>query len=814
MRIDHGPLSPLAASEAVEFRPSRRGAVISHSTSRPRLLWQAHPRLRRLLLAILLPCALLWLADRIWPLPLPEDDLARVVLAEDGTPLWRFADADGVWRYPVGTDEVSPYYLEALLAYEDRWFYQHHGVNPLALLRAAWQNFSGGRVLSGGSTLSMQVARLLDPHERSLGGKLKQLWRTAQLEWHLSKAQILTLYLDRAPFGGTLQGVAAASWTYLGKPPSQLTRAEAALLAVLPQAPSRLRPDRYPQRAQAARDKVLRRLQQFGTWPQGAVAEALQEPVLLAPRQEPSLAPLLARRLNVAGSPPLIRTTLDAALQRRLEDLLLGWRARLPEYTSAAILVVDHESMAVRAYLGSVDVSDAKRFGHVDMVRAQRSPGSTLKPFLYGMALDAGLIHSESLLQDVPRRYGDYRPGNFSSGFSGPVSASEALATSLNLPAVQLLEAYGPKRFAGELRAVGVPLALPMGAEPNLALILGGAGSRLEKLVSGYSAFARGGKAARLRLQPQDALNERRLLSPGAAWIVRRILAGQARPDRDPRAELLQRPVLAWKTGTSYGFRDAWAIGVGPRYLIGIWIGRPDGTPVPGQFGLASAAPLLLQVHDLLVNRDSQRGLAQPVEPVPANIGVAAICWPLGQPMAKDDANCRRQRFAWTLDGTTPPTLPAADQPLGLGLRQTIWINTQGLRVDAGCVGAKPHELVLWPAPLEPWLPRRERREARLPAIDPSCPPPLPPPAAPLSIVGVREDDNLRRPAGSADAVRLKLTTLGGSGRRWWFLNGAPLAESLAGDSVNQALSAVGRYQLSVLDEAGQTARVEFSVAD
>lgn len=356
-----------------------------------------------LLLGIpLLLVALLGLADRLWPLPMPADDLARVVLAEDGTPLWRFADAEGVWRYPVSAEQISPYYLEALLTYEDRWFYHHPGVNPLALARAAWQNLRGGRVLSGGSTLSMQVARLLDPHSRTLPGKLRQLWRTAQLEWHLSKAQILEIYLNRAPFGGTLQGVAAASWAYLGKSPMHLTPSEAALLAVLPQAPSRLRPDRHPERAQAARDKVLQRLAEYQVWPQQRVAEAAEEPLLLAPRQEPALAPLLARRLNRPLSPPLIRTTLDASLQRRLEDLLLGWRARLPERTSAAILVVEAQNMAVRAYLGSIDLNDERRFGHVDMISALRSPGSTLKPFLYGMAMDDGLIHSESLLQDVP----------------------------------------------------------------------------------------------------------------------------------------------------------------------------------------------------------------------------------------------------------------------------------------------------------------------------------------------------------------------------------------------------------------------------
>lgn len=779
----------------------------------------ARLRLRgtRLLGAVLaggvLVVALAWLADRLWPLPMPADDLARVVLAEDGTPLWRFADADGVWRYPISREQVSPLYLQALLTYEDRWFYRHPGVNPLALARAAWLNLRGGRVVSGGSTLSMQVARLLDPHPRTLSGKLRQLWRTAQLEWYLSKDQILEIYLNRAPFGGTLQGVAAASWAYLGKSPLHLTPAEAALLAVLPQAPSRLRPDRHPQRAQQARDKVLQRLAEYQVWPVGQVNEAREEPLLLAPRQEPALAPLLARRLNRPHSPPVIRTTLDASLQRRLEDLLLGWSARLPERTSAAILVVETQSMAVRAYLGSIDLGDERRFGHVDMISALRSPGSTLKPFLYGLAMDDGLIHSESLLQDVPRRYGDYRPGNFSMGFSGPVSASAALALSLNLPAVQLLEAYGPKRFAAQMRSGGVPLILPPLAEPNLSLILGGAGSRLEDVVGGYAALARDGRGAKIRLQPQDPLVERPLLSPGSAWIIRRILAGQARPDRDPTAELVQRPQLAWKTGTSYGFRDAWSIGVGPRYLIGVWIGRPDGTPVPGQFGLASAAPLMLQIHDLLSNRDRQRGSGAPVSTVPGNVGVAAICWPLGQAMHRQDPNCRRQRFAWILDGTTPPTLQAADQPLGLGLRERIWVNARGLRVDESCADALVREVALWPAPLEPWLPQQERRMARLPDSDPSCPPQVPATAPPLSIVGIRHGDQLRRPAPSTEPLQLHVSAVGGAGRRWWFINGQPMGETRGQQSLVVPLAHVGQVELSALDESGETARVGFQVS-
>ncbi|EKN5085208.1 penicillin-binding protein 1C, partial [Yersinia enterocolitica] len=542
------------------------------------------------LIVVLFP-AILWLADKRWPLPLTEVQVARVVVAEDGTPLWRFADADGVWRYPVTLQEVSPYYLQALLTFEDRWFYSHPGVNPLALARAAWQDLRAGKILSGGSTLSMQVARLIDPHPRTLAGKLRQVWRTAQLEWHFSKDKILEIYLNRAPFGGTLQGIGAASWTYLGKPPSQLTPAEAALLAALPQAPSRLRPDRYPLRAKAARDKVLSRLADYQVWSSEQVADIKQEDIWLAPRQVPQLAPLLARRLTAGNQREVINTTVDAGLQRQLEDMAAGWRHQLPEKTSLGLLVVDHTTMNVRAYLGSVDFQDDRRFGHVDMVSAWRSPGSTLKPFLYAMALDDGLIHAESLLQDVPRRFGDYRPGNFDTGFHGPVSASEALVRSLNLPAVQLLEAYGPKRFTANLRNGGLDLRFPLHSEPSLAVILGGTGSRLDQLVAAYSAFPRGGMAATLRFEPQQQIQERRLFSPGAAWITRRIMAGEARPLPD---DILPTTVpLAWKTGTSYGYRDAWAIGINARYTIGVWVGRPDGTPVAGQFGYATAIPIL-----------------------------------------------------------------------------------------------------------------------------------------------------------------------------------------------------------------------------
>lgn len=761
-----------------------------------------------LFVALPLLCILgVWLADKCWPLPLKEVNPARVVVAADGTPLWRFADENGIWRYPVTVKDVSPRYLEALINYEDRWFWKHPGINPFAIIRAAWQDLSSGKLISGGSTLTMQVARLLDPHPRTFGGKIRQVWRAFQLEWHLSKEQILTLYLNRAPFGGTLQGVGAASWTYLGKSPAQLSYSDAALLAVLPQAPSRLRPDRWPRRAEDARNKVLHRMALQGVWSQKQVEESLEEPVWLAPRQMPQLAPLFSRYLATRTRAAKITSTLDVAIQRQLEDLAMNWKTQLPPRTSLALLVVDHTTMEVRGWVGSPDINDENRFGHVDMVTAVRSPGSVLKPFVYAMALDDGLIHPASLLQDVPRRFGDYRPGNFDTGFHGPVSMSEALVRSLNLPAVQVLEAYGPKRFAAHLRNIGLNLRFPAGSEPNLSLILGGGGARLDQIVAAYSAFARHGRAAQLRLQPDQPLVERPLLSAGSAWIIRRILAGEALPQ--PDASLPAVVPLAWKTGTSYGYRDAWAIGVSSRYLIGVWTGRPDSTPVAGQFGLGSAVPLLNQVNNFLQANSRLQQARLPTDTRPPAVSMGEICWPGGQNLPQGDANCRRRLSSWILDSSEPPTLQAPGQESIQGTRQIVWMDSHGQRVAADCPEAKESNIALWPLPLEPWLPLVERRATRLPPVSGTCPPIHKDDITPLLLFGVRDGTILKRLPGQLQ-LALRLSSQGGQGDRWWFLNGDAVGEKQTG--VSLTLDKPGRYQVLVLDEAGQVATANFTL--
>ncbi|OSM01576.1 putative penicillin-binding protein 1C [Magnetofaba australis IT-1] len=712
-----------------------------------------------------------------------------------------------MWRRPIAPEQVSPLYLEALLGYEDRWFPIHPGVNPIALLRAAWQNLRSGGIVSGGSTLTMQVARLLEPHDRTYSGKLRQILRALQLTWRYSKAEVLTLYLNHAPFGGPLEGVETASRAYLGKSARELSHAEAALLAVLPQAPSRLRPDRYPQRARRARDKVLQRLLDQGVWSAQAVADARMETVWAQTPRAPFLAPILARRLKQEGGAErgVIVSAIDAGLQWRLEERLTTRINGTPAGTSAAALIVESDTLLVRAYAGSADFHDDAAHGQVDIVQAARSPGSTLKPFVYALALEQGLIHSQSLLSDVPRAFADYAPENFDHAYLGPLSAAEALARSRNVPAVDLLTRIGANLFSARLRQGGLTLSLPSGARPNPSLILGGAGVTLEQLTGAYAALARGGLSGALRLRPHAPLQERRLLTPGAAWIVRHMLASH-RPGvaRDAGLAMAQSRKLAWKTGTSYGFRDAWAMGVSDRYVIGVWVGRPDGTPSPGQYGAISALPLLFDIVDSLPRHQQWSAAQAP----PPSVSHVEICWPLGTlPDPHQPQLCHEKRMAWALGGAVPPTLPDLDhwRPLRVSLALDA---DSGKRVDASGCGARrviTREFARWPTRLEPWLSPNRLQRSALPEW--ACAPQQAPPvAAPLRIVGARDGDVIRRAGPGAPPPTLELRALGGdSAQHYWLLNGK---QTHQGERFSLQMTTPGSYAITLLDETGVYDRV------
>ncbi|MBP2448734.1 penicillin-binding protein 1C [Rhizobium leguminosarum] len=529
-------------------------------------------------------------ADKAFPPPLDRADVVSAeVLDADGQLLRAFATSEGRWRLKTTVADVDPQFLRMLIAYEDQRFYDHNGVDAWALGRAATQFVRNGRIVSGASTLSMQVARLIEPRAgRSLSAKLLQLARAVQIERRLSKEQILDLYLTHAPYGGNLEGVRAASLAYFGKEPRRLTVAEAALLVALPQLPERRRPDRNLKAAQEARKRVLDRV---------AVAEAVgdgeaerAEGVVTPPRrmQLPALAAHVAEAA-LRKEPDVLKhqTTLKKQVQQGLESVARAAAMKLGPKLSLAMVMADAQTGAIVGEVGSADYFDASRSGWIDMTRVNRSPGSTLKPFIYGLAFEQGLVSQETIIEDRPADFFGYRPRNFDMSYQGDVTVREALQLSLNVPAVKLLDAVGPSRLLVRFRRAEVRPALPPNETPGLAIGLGGIGLTLKDLVQLYTALANRGQPARLGDGVTGApgkLDGEPLLEPVAVWNVADILSAGA-PQRG----------IAYKTGTSYGYRDAWSVGYDGRYVLGVWVGRPDNSAVPGLTGYGTAAPILFE---------------------------------------------------------------------------------------------------------------------------------------------------------------------------------------------------------------------------
>jgi len=652
-------------------------------------------------------------------LPPPTLDRARsasvLVLAADGSILRGFLTADGKWRLPIESEDVDPLYRRMLIAAEDRRFAWHLGVDPLAGSRAVIQLAISGHVVSGASTLTMQVARLLEPHPRSLVAKFGEMAKALVLERQMSKDQVLGLYLTLAPFGGNLEGARAASLAYFGKEPARLSAAEAALLVALPRSPERLRPDRHPEAARAARDRVLLRMAELEVISPAILAESRAEEVPQARLAMPFRAPHLARELRDAQPAHLThRTTINPLLQQRIEALLRREVVGLDSEASLAAVVVDNRDRRVLAYVGNADFASVTRRGALDMARAVRSPGSALKPFIYAMGFDRLIIHPETVLEDRARYFGDYAPSDFDGRFQGEVTAREALQYSLNLPAVAVLDRLGPGRFIAALAAAGIRLRLPEPAvEPGLAVALGGAGIALADLVRLYAALANGGEVAPLRYRASDpASSGAAIFGPLAAWYVNDVLAEAPPPPGVLPAEVRRGRRLSFKTGTSYGYRDFWAIGYDAEVTVGVWAGRPDGTPMPGRSGRLTAAPVLFKIADLLGPSQLQRKWPPapsgallvgrndlpprlrrldpgPLAPASSQTGGPRIVYPPdgaliewhGEELPLEAAAGKRP-LQWLVDGKpVPPGLPRRPVywlPQGIGFVQLTVIDAQG----------------------------------------------------------------------------------------------------------------------------------------
>ncbi|UJX39907.1 penicillin-binding protein 1C [Desulfovibrio sp. JY] len=721
---------------------------------------------------------------------------ATVVAARNGTPLRLFLAPDDAWRFPVRLSAVSPILPRLVITAEDKRFYAHPGVDPLALFRAAAANLRAGRVVSGGSTLTMQLARLADPKPRTLASKIKEALAALALERRLSKEAILERYLNMAPYGGNIVGVGAASMFYCGKTPDRLSLAEAALLTVLPRAPLALDPTKHPEKAKAARDRLLAAMARRGVITEAAAAQARRVPVPQRLYRPPFFAPQFCDMAReAAGAVPRVDTTLDPETQKAATDILRGRKAWLAGQGIGAVaaVVLDPASHDVLAMVGSTDFFGDTRFGQINGATIRRSPGSALKPFLYAYAMDQGLVFPQSQLLDIPTAFGNYSPKNYDGHYRGRVTTEQALVASLNVPAVRLLNSIGTSPFLELLRRGGLTTLDQPAAHYGLSLILGGGEVTLLDLANLYADLASGGEHRPPRLlrdaPPVPAI---RLFSPEACALVTEMLTKLERPDLPTSWErALAVPAVAWKTGTSYGHRDAWAVGYSAGRVIGVWVGNMDGTPVSGISGAVYAGPILFELFRALEPHGSR--LAAPPG---LNIREIEVCAESRQLPGPD---CPRRVTAKIIPGVTK----LGPCPVH---RRLLVDAASGLALSGDCLAthaAKSVMVATYPAELVSWW-----RGVGIPFVPPPGPEPgcgaphgegprivSPSPGTPYVF---------RRDAPAAfQRIALAADAPAGSRRLSWYVDGELAAQGAPGATLFWQPS-LGSHRLVAVDDQGR----------
>lgn len=664
----------------------------------------------------LLSCVFLALQWPQWPTSLTHPAWSVALYDRQQQLLDVSLAVDEQWRLAYQQPTLPLRYQQALLLFEDQYFFQHPGINPLAIGRAMANNLQQQRVVSGASTLTMQLARLsYGKSARSLWQKTKEAWLALCLEWHYSKDDILRMYAANAPFGGNVVGLQSASWWYFGREPAALSWSEAALLAVLPNNPGALYPGRSNDALKQKRDALLKRLAAKGAMTELDFELAVAEPLPQRPRGWPHAAPHLLAHLK-KHYPTDVRfdTTIDGALQRQ-SAVALARHSRFLDHQDVhniAAMIVDHQQMQVLAYHGNV-TQDSSAGAHVDITRSPRSSGSILKPFLYAAQLDAGLVLPTSLQPDVRSQFGSYSPANFDLQFRGAVPAQQALAESLNIPAVRQLARYGVTPFKDDLLKLGLSSINKSADHYGLSLILGGAETRLTELTQAYGAMAHAIAHQRrevptLQYLQQQASHSLTLpFSVGAAYLTLDALTQVERPDSEGSwRDYSQTQTIAWKTGTSFGLRDAWAIGSNGQYTIGVWVGNADGHPAPVLTGGQSAGPVLFDMFRLVPQR---RWLAAPLY----DLATVEVCKADGFPARLD---CERQ---------TTQKPKASTLQLELGYMQQLWLDPSGMyQLPQGCVAglvSQPHTRLVLPLAMAWYYQRRHPDYRPLPATYPGC---------------------------------------------------------------------------------------------
>ncbi len=548
------------------------------------------------------------LLDLLFPLRIERNYSTAVYSAEDKL-IAAFLNNNDKWRFEAEYDELPQYLVKAIIHKEDKYFNYHPGFNPISIIRATIQNIFSAEVISGASTISMQLARLLEPKERTLINKLVETFRAVQLEMHFSKDEILLIYLNHLPYGGNIEGIKAAAALYFEKPPRNLSLSESVAFTIIPNNPNKYFPGKSNSEIEKAKNNWLVRLRNDGVFNNSEVNFALKESISAKRREIPKSAPHLAYRLhNDYPNSSNIHTHIKYELQLKISSAIRSYTLNqnsMGIYNSA-VLVIENETGSVIAYAGSNDFFDNENNGQVDGIRALRSPGSTLKPLIYALSFERGLLTPMKRLPDVPITFSDYSPENFTGTYHGMVTARDALAWSLNIPAVRLLYDYGTKKFLLEMIKIGFDDIKNRKKKLGPSVILGGCGTTLEELTRMYSIFANSGKIRDLIFTKQENQSlPDSIISPEAAFLISDILSGAVRPDLLYETEsALNIPKIAWKTGTSYGRKDAWSIGYNKAYTVGVWVGNFNGSASEQLTGTGSATPLLFEIFGMLGKRN------------------------------------------------------------------------------------------------------------------------------------------------------------------------------------------------------------------
>ena len=593
---------------------------------------------KRSLISIFTFLVLFLIIDLIFPVH-TTISYSKLILSDEKKVMNAALSSDQQWRMKTGIGEVNPLLIKTMIYKEDRWFRWHPGVNPVAFTRALWQNISSGERVSGASTITMQVVRMLEPRKRTIGNKLIECFRALQLELHHSKNEILELYINLLPYGGNIQGIKAASFLYFGQEPQVLSLAQIVSLAIIPNDPNHLRLGINNDRIVLERNFWLKKLGLLGIFDKKTLNDALLEPLTAkrydAPKQIPHLARLLSK---MYPERPVIQTYIDARIQDFVENTVTNEvnMYRGIGVGNAAVVLIDNHTHTVVAYVGSAGFSENQFQGQVDGASSLRSPGSALKPFLYALAMDRGLITPKTVLQDIPQNFNGYRPLNYDETFRGRITASQALALSLNIPAVDLANRVGVDLFNEKLSRGGLKWIGERKKKLGLSVILGGCGVTLTELTSLYSCLATDGIKYPLCFTSDSQQNETdTLFSPQASWMIHDILTGLKRPDLPNNFEnSVNLPHIAWKTGTSYGRRDAWSFGYNPEYTVGVWVGNFDGTGIPELSGADFATPILFKIFNFLTYNQKPTWFKRP-----AGLDFRLVCSESGLPPGESCTN-------------------------------------------------------------------------------------------------------------------------------------------------------------------------------